>query len=160
MKLSSPAMEPDQPTPTAHTAEGGNLSPPLHWADVPEGAAELALIMIDLDATSNGQPFVHWLVYGISPHRPGLPGGLLRRPRLEDLGAAQGKNSFGHVGYDGPAPPADAPPHRYRLDLVALARPLGIEPRASYEMLRSAMSGAELARASLVTRCGRSGERR
>ena len=39
-------------------------------------------------------------------------------------------NEFGEQGYDGPAPPAGDPPHRYFFRLFALDRPLELPPDA------------------------------
>jgi Raf kinase inhibitor-like YbhB/YbcL family protein len=82
-----------------------NISPNVRWSGVPEGTKELALIVDDPDAPQP-HPFVHWVVCKIPPEADGLPEHV---PKQTDVtspeGAVQGKNSFGKIGYGGPAPP-------------------------------------------------------
>lgn len=47
-----------------------NISPPLQWADLPEGTRSLVLIVDDPDAPDPAHPkttWVHWVVYNIPP---------------------------------------------------------------------------------------------
>ena len=55
--LESSAFEHAQPIPERHTCEGADVSPPLRWSHVPEGARSLALIVDDPDAP--GGVFTH-----------------------------------------------------------------------------------------------------
>jgi Raf kinase inhibitor-like YbhB/YbcL family protein len=73
--------------------------------------------MIDLNAP--GGPFTHWALADIGPTTRELAAGQL------PSGAVAGRNSFGKVGYGGPCPPAGSP-HHYVIELLALARPLGV----------------------------------
>lgn len=104
LRLTTPAFKHDQPIPLEYTRDAENVSPPLDWALIPAETQQFALIMDDPDAPTD-EPFVHWVVYAIPREVRGLPRGLARHPQLNDLGGiAQGVNSFGHIGYDGPAP--------------------------------------------------------
>src|ERR1051326_7545347 len=99
--LTSDTIRPGEPIPRRYTGEGEDLSPPLHWANLPAGTCELALIVEDPDAPTP-RPFVHWLPYGIPPARDGLPEGLGKPQAEVESGRArlrQGKNSFGELGY-------------------------------------------------------------
>lgn len=159
LALGSPAFEDGQPIPPEHTGDGNDTSPPLWWSDAPEGTAQLALIMDDPDAPTE-EPFVHWVIFAIPPDLGGLPVGVPHDRQLNDLGgAAQGTNDFGRIGYGGPAPPAGSGPHRYRLELFALDRPLQLEPKVDHKALRAAMAGTILERTTFTGTYERIAER-
>ncbi len=50
MQLHSTAFPSGGWIPRLHTAEGEDLSPPLHWEGAPAGTASFALILDDPDA--------------------------------------------------------------------------------------------------------------
>src|SRR4051812_46897709 len=58
--------------PRKYTGEGEDVSPSLAWAGAPEGTKEFALICDDPDAPTP-EPWVHWVIYGISPNVHELP---------------------------------------------------------------------------------------
>jgi len=89
--------------PDRFSKEGGNISPPMVWREVPKQTTSLALIVDDPDAPSG--TFVHWLVYCIPPSATGLHEGSSAVGMLPN-GAQQGRNGFGDVGYGGPQPPS------------------------------------------------------
>ena len=127
LQISSTAFEHGQPIPKQHTGEGGDVSPPLAWSGVPEGAQSLALVCEDPDAPSSKkpapQPWVHWVIYNIPPDSAGLPEGVPRQPSpASPAGARQGSNSWpsDNVGYRGPMPPPGSGRHRYIFRLYAL----------------------------------------
>ncbi|RYG42043.1 YbhB/YbcL family Raf kinase inhibitor-like protein, partial [bacterium] len=64
LKLSSSAFPPHGKIPTRHVQAGDNVSPELSWSGLPQGAKQLALVVIDPDAPG-AEPFVHWVAYGI-----------------------------------------------------------------------------------------------
>ncbi len=151
MKLKSPAFQNDARIPRHYTGEGADISPPFNWSEAPAETRELVLICEDPDAPkTEGEehPFVHWLIYNISPSTSSLPEGLDARERLEaPIRADQGRNTFGRIGYGGPMPPAGHGPHRYRFTLYALDRELAVPPGASRHELLRAMENHVLARA-------------
>jgi phosphatidylethanolamine-binding protein (PEBP) family uncharacterized protein len=57
LKIESPAFGANQPIPQEYSGDGKDISPPLTWSGVPEGAQELALICDDPDAPM-AEPFV------------------------------------------------------------------------------------------------------
>lgn len=149
MRLHSPAFADGDPIPTQTTAEGRNLSPPLLWSAVPQGACSLCLILDDPDAPAG--LWVHWVLYDIPPEAPGLPAGLPWSPRLEDgrcQGRCWGVQQFPRLGYQGPQPPP-GPAHRYRFTPTALSQLLGWPPGATAPELRGAMGPLTLAEAVL-----------
>ena len=50
MNLNSPAFQQNGDIPSKYTCEGEDVSPPLAWAGVPNGAKSLVLIIDDPDA--------------------------------------------------------------------------------------------------------------
>jgi Raf kinase inhibitor-like YbhB/YbcL family protein len=150
-KISSPVFENGQEISKEFTGEGSDISPPLKWSQIPEGTKEFVLICDDPDAPSTPQPFVHWLIYNISPSVTQLPKGIAPQSRLDlPIRADQGVNSFGKIGYGGPMPPVGHGRHRYVFKLYALNTELGIAPGATKEKLLKAMNGHVLAEAQVI----------
>ena len=71
--LRSTAFNDHDLIPGRFSRQGGNVSPPLEWSQVPDSAGELVLIVEDPDAGKT--PFLHWLVTGISPGSGGVAEG-------------------------------------------------------------------------------------
>ena len=92
--------------------EGKNLAPALRWFNVPAGTKSFTLTITDPDAPVAGG-FHHWVVYNIPRSHPFLAGHG-HNPFSE------GTNDFGHVGYDGPCPPATGEVHHYVFTVYAL----------------------------------------
>ena len=154
MKLKSSAFENGGDIPIQFTGEGQDLTPSLGWSGVPVQCKEFALICEDPDAPQRpgkSSPFVHWVVYNISPSVTYLPEGLDSKERIEaPIRADQGMNSFGNIGYGGPMPPIGHGVHRYIFKLYALNIELGIPPGSTKEKLLQAMQGHILDAAQLV----------
>jgi Raf kinase inhibitor-like YbhB/YbcL family protein len=108
--LESSAFRKAEAIPRRHTCEGEDMSPPLRWADVPEGTRSLALIVDDPDAP--GGVFTHWVAWGLAPEIRGLDEG--------EQAPKEGRNDFGATGYRGPCPPPGHGRHRYVFRLFAL----------------------------------------
>jgi phosphatidylethanolamine-binding protein (PEBP) family uncharacterized protein len=62
---------------------------------------------------------------------------------------ALGRGAFGRVGWSGPRPILGHGPHAYVFQLVALARPLGLDADAGLADALATMTGAALARGRL-----------
>jgi hypothetical protein len=153
-RLYSPAFSEGGPVPRAHTCDAADLSPPLAWADIPQGTVELALIVDDPDAP-NGT-WVHWVLYGISPRVSGLSTGVPRDPDLKSpIVARQGVNDFRRTGWGGPCPPP-GPAHRYVFTLYALSQETRIPPGASKAVLLEAVKKITIGEARLTGKYGRS----
>lgn len=151
--LASDAFAPNQPIPAvhAHPDEGENRSPALAWADVPQFAAEIVLIVDDPDAAGE-EPFVHWLVWGLRADVPRLPDGLSGMAKRPATFATmrEGVNGFGVVGWSGPLPPAGHGPHRYRFTAYALRSRLDVPQGATKAQLLEAMVGKVVGTTELV----------
>jgi Raf kinase inhibitor-like YbhB/YbcL family protein len=149
-ELRSPAFEDGEPLDPSFTAdEEDAVAPPLEWTAPPAGTHELALIVEDPDAPT-GEPFCHWLVWGLAPQRGKLLEGE-SPPRV-------GKNAFGNSEWLLPDPPTGAGPHDYVFQLFALDRSLALMPGATRGDLLEAMQGHVIAAAVLTATYVRSDE--
>jgi len=66
--LTSNAFSDGGEIPIRHTKDGEDLSPPLSWANVPDGTKSLALVVEDPDAPDPAAPqrtWIHWIVYNL-----------------------------------------------------------------------------------------------
>ena len=147
MRLSSAAFAEGGMLPPRFTCDGDGVSPPLAWADVPDGTQGFALLCEDPDAPSG--MFTHWLLYNLSAGSRELAEGVPTDAVLS-IGARQGTNSFGEVGYGGACPPRGDHEHRYIFKLYALDTDLALEPGARREQLLDAVRDRVLAEAQLM----------
>src|SRR5215471_16845111 len=130
----SAAFADGQPIPARFDHAHGDVSPALSWDGVPEGTAELVLLVDDPDAPIEGS-FVHWVLFGLAPARTGLD----EAERAAE--ARQGINGFGQPGYLGPAPPAGHGTHHYAFRLLAIDEPLKLDRQPSYAHVERAAAG-------------------
>ncbi|HID20787.1 MAG TPA: YbhB/YbcL family Raf kinase inhibitor-like protein [Planctomycetaceae bacterium] len=153
IELTSTAFKNGERIPRKYTGDGQDVSPPLSWSGVPEGAKELALICDDPDAPGP-EPWVHWVVYGLSPELAGLPEGIPAQSEIDKpVKALQGKNSWPSgrtIGYRGPAPPRGHGTHHYHFKLYALDTPLNLPPGVDKKRLLKAMEGHIIAQGELI----------
>jgi Raf kinase inhibitor-like YbhB/YbcL family protein len=138
-----------EPIEAEFTCDGSNISPALAWSGVPDGTAELALIMDDPDAP--GGTFTHWVVYAIPADYRDLGPGVPPGPALSDgITLRQGVTDGSDVpGYFGPCPP-EGETHDYVFTLFALDQETGLEGGASADDLRAAIEGHVVAEATLT----------
>jgi Raf kinase inhibitor-like YbhB/YbcL family protein len=128
LMLASPAIPPGGEIPSQYTCDGADISPPLTWSGVPEGAKSLVLVVEDPDAPSG--MFRHWAVFDIPAGSGGLQAGY-SATRLA-TGFHEGRNDFGKTGYSGPCPPIGHGVHHYHFRLIAISRPtLDLKPSAT-----------------------------
>jgi Raf kinase inhibitor-like YbhB/YbcL family protein len=148
MTLNSPAFQQNGHIPSKYTCEGEDVSPPLAWEGVPNGAKSLVLIIDDPDAPDPKAPkmvWVHWVVYNIPPDTKSLPENA-SKARLPQS-ALLGLNDFKKTGYGGPCPPIGR--HRYFHKLYALDITLDLRG-ATKSQIERAMRGHVLANAELI----------
>ena len=146
--LNSPAFQPNGHIPSRYTCKGEDISPPLTWEGVPNGAKSIVLIIDDPDAPDPKAPkivWVHWVVYNMPPNTKSLPenAGKTGLPQ----GTLVGLNDFKKTGYGGPCPPIGR--HRYFHKLYALDTKLGLKG-ATKSQIERAMQGHVLANAELI----------
>lgn len=116
IKVYSSAFKEGGSIPSKYTCEGSNVSPQLHWGDVPKEVKSFALIVDDPDAP--GGNFVHWIIYNIPGNTKELHEDITPSRNIPEE-VMLGTNGFGRIGYGGPCPPAGKP-HRYFFRLYAL----------------------------------------
>lgn len=149
LTISSAAFEDGGAMAAKYTCEGPNISPPLTWSGVPEGARSLALIVDDPDAPDPAAPkmtYVHWVLYNLPVDCGGLPEGTTSG----DLpaGTLEGTNDWQRTGYGGPCPPIGR--HRYFHKLFALDVVLEDLKKPTKDALLAAMEGHVIAQAQIV----------
>jgi Raf kinase inhibitor-like YbhB/YbcL family protein len=150
LTIRSSAFAENHAIPRRHTEDGEDLSPPLSWSPPPPGTVELALIVDDPDAPRD-EPWVHWIIYKIPATAAGLDEGIPPKPVPgTPPGAVQGKNTWGTVGYRGPAPPKGHGVHHYHFKLYALNAALDLKPGIDKHDLMNVMSGHILSHGELV----------
>jgi Raf kinase inhibitor-like YbhB/YbcL family protein len=112
IEVRSSAFSHGDTLPVEFTCDGDNVSPPLSWSSVPEGATELRISLQDPDAPSG--TFTHWLVVGVDPGSTEVGRGAVPASGTEE------RNNFGDDAYGGPCPPRGDDPHRYVFTVEAL----------------------------------------
>ncbi len=148
--IESSAFQQHQPIPKKYTGDGEDKSPPLSWSGAPGGTKEFALIVDDPDAP-RPEPWVHWVLYGIPAEISTLPEGVAPAQHVSaPARMLQGKNSWGKIGYGGPAPPRGHGLHHYHFKLYALDMKLNLDAGEMKEAVLEAMSGHVLAQAELI----------
>ncbi|MDF3293690.1 YbhB/YbcL family Raf kinase inhibitor-like protein [Streptomyces silvisoli] len=152
LTLTSPDFAHEATIPVVHAGKrigGEDLSPALSWATVPEGTAQLLLVIEDPDAPTP-KPFIHG-VFLVEPSVTSLGRGALDAKNpvagVRSLRSGRGR------GYLGPAPIKGHGPHRYVFQLFALAKPITVVPGSTD--LDSAKPRAVLAAATDVLARGR-----
>jgi Raf kinase inhibitor-like YbhB/YbcL family protein len=148
LTLTSTAFKPGDKIPSKYTCEGGDISPPLGFGNVPGGTKSLALMIDDPDAPDPKAPkrvWAHWLVYNLPPDTKGLAEDASRSGLPK--GAVTGLSDRKQAAYHGPCPPIGR--HRYFHKLYALDTTLPAEAITKAE-LEAAMTGHILAQAELM----------
>jgi Raf kinase inhibitor-like YbhB/YbcL family protein len=141
INVTSSAFAEGAPVPPRFSCHGQDVSPPLAWSGVPEGMAELALVVDDPDAP--GGTYVHWILFRLDPGLTELAEG---RP---PAGARQARNSAGKARYSGPCPPR-GPAHHYRFTLYALGERLQLPDGAGLDEAIGAIERAATAQGRLT----------
>lgn len=108
----------------ANTCDGENMSPAVHWGEVPNGTVELALFVMNV-LPVEGKLYFDWAVAGIDPSLEGLEAGALPK------GAVVGQNGEGRNRYS--LCPPGSEPENYIVALYAI--PKKLSPKAGFEPL-------------------------
>lgn len=118
LQLTSPDIVDGGDLAPAFTCDGAGAPPVFVFSGAPVAAAELALVVVDLDAADR----VHLVVSG-------LPSTTARLDLAElPQGALLGRTDGGVVGWEAPCPPPGDGPHRYEVRLYAMVEPVGVAP--------------------------------
>jgi Raf kinase inhibitor-like YbhB/YbcL family protein len=148
--IASPAFEnggiiPDQ---FAGLGIGDNLSPPLHWRNLPSGAVELALVVEDPDAPIPVTS-IHLIATAIAPSLSEAPTAAFN-PGNQTFPCRIGKGVMGRRRYDGPTPPPGHGPHRYFFQIFALSHALSSDRVFDRKSLLRELDGTVLGRGRLI----------
>ncbi|HEX3792028.1 MAG TPA: YbhB/YbcL family Raf kinase inhibitor-like protein [Pseudonocardiaceae bacterium] len=155
LTLTSRNFEDGAAIPLAHCAKtirGDDLSPHLAWTSLPPGAAQLLLVVEDVDVPI-GKPAVHCAALidpAVGQLEPGALAGKQPGPGVRVLRSTIGR------GYHGPAPIKGHGPHHYVFQLFALETPLDSNPgtaspdRPRPRALLSAITSPVLGRGQLT----------
>ena len=144
-EIKSPAFENNGIIPKQYSCDGINISPPLSWSNIPEGAKSLALILDDPDAPTG--TWVHWIIYNMPPASKGLQEGVIPIQEMAHE-TKQGINDFKKIGYGGPCPPSGT--HRYFFKLYALDTKLTLKSGATKKQLENAIKGHIILQGELI----------
>jgi len=144
MRISSRSFKNGEKIPSKYTCDGNDVNPPLEFAEVPEQAKCLVLIMDDPDVPQylrKDRMWVHWVVYNIPPQTKeirenSIPPGIV------------GKGTSGDCDYMGPCPPDRE--HRYFFKLYALDQLLELPKGATKQEVEEAMQNHLLGSAQLM----------
>ena len=145
MQLTSSDFKDNGTIPTEFTCAGAGSSPVLRWSAPPPGTKQLALLVFDPDAGSDG--FVHYLVWGIAPN-------LRSAQRDRYPGGIPGMNGRGSEGWVPPCPPPGGP-HHYQFTLFALDHAPEIAPTANVRQFLDGIEGSVIAEGHLTGLFGR-----
>lgn len=137
----------------ATSAFGGqNLSPPIEWADVPNGTRSFAVVLVDKAPAAHD--WVHWMLVDLPADTARLAEGA--SPQGLPAGARELENTFGRRGYDGPQPPPGSGEHRYEVQVFALDMPRFEKgPALTYQGFLDAVTGHVLGTGTYAGTLGR-----
>lgn len=136
--VDSPMVAAGTPMPFAYTAPGGATSPPIRWGLVPEGTAEVALVLRDTVDDS-----ALWVVGGLDPALEGLSEGSTPPNAVTYLAV------YPEARYFGPDAPVGET-RTYRFTLYALPSVLALAPLTPSAEVVAAIEAAAIAEASFA----------
>ncbi len=95
---------------------GNNLTPQLHWQNVPSATESFALIMDDETRKQGDKAVKHWAVFNIPASITEFE---TRQEKIAINGITEGRNYKNTNGYAGPCPPDE---HVYSFSVFALKK--------------------------------------
>lgn len=138
--LTSPVFENEQMIPAKYTCQGENINPELQINDVPDDAKSLVLMVDDPDAPRG--TWTHWLVWNIS-----IDTTIIGENQVP-IGAVEGLNDSGSLGYEGPCPPSGI--HRYYFRLYAVDTILDLKEGSGRGVLEASIAGHIIEKTELM----------
>ena len=125
---------------------GENVSPPLAWANPPEGTKSYALLMLDPEGR-NGLRVVHWLAYNIPASVTSFDENEVSKPSPKYTG---GKGTAGQAIYLGPCTPPNTTVHHYTFVMIATDLEPNLPAGLNYDELIAKLEGHAKGSAGLV----------
>lgn len=147
--LWSSSFAPGGRLPIRFTADGEGVSPAVNWSDIPEGTANIALIVEDPDAPTPN-PLVHAIVWGMSPDERSLAEGAIVADGAGGPTGDVGRNSYLREGWLPPDPPTGHGEHDYVFQLFALSEQPALAANPGRGAFVDAISGIVLASGMLI----------
>ena len=136
--VSTSAFADNGAIPLQYSGYGANESFPLSFSNADLKTQGIAVIMDDPDAPAG--TFTHWVIWNIPGNASWIPGNLVKTGVVQLLmGAKQGSNDTGKLGYFGPMPPSGT--HTYMIKAYTLDVVLSLTEGSSKADLESAMQG-------------------
>ncbi len=145
IQLTSSAFGFEEMIPKKYSCDGDNVSPPLSWDNIPDGAKSITLICEDPDAPMG--TFIHWVLYNLPSDVNELQENVPDDETLKNE-ARQGVNDFGNLGYGGPCPPSGT--HRYFFRIYALDKMIDTTSTIDKKTLQKEMEGHIIAKGELM----------
>jgi Raf kinase inhibitor-like YbhB/YbcL family protein len=128
---------------------GENISPPLSWANPPDGTKSYALLLFDPEGRAPAG-VSHMVIYGIPATVTGFAEGEISKPSDKFVG---GTNLMGAHTYWGPGTPPNTDWHHYTFTLIATdLDPKALQPGLTRDELATALKDHVKASAGLVGR--------
>lgn len=135
--------------------DGKNISPELHWSDVPKGTKSFAITVYDPDAPT-GSGWWHWVVLNIPASVTSLPADFGNLSKLQKIATLQTITDFGSAGFGGACPPKGDRPHRYMFTVHALdVEHLDLDAKASPALAGYMINAHSLGKATILSYYGR-----
>ncbi len=126
---------------------GQNVSLPVHWGDVPPATKSFVFSVIDRHPSAKN--WIHWFVINVPYSVREIPERASGMREKMPAGSLELRNSFGGLGYDGPAPLKNSGAHEYVITVHALrVESLPMGPYSTVEECRQEMAGHVIETAS------------
>lgn len=148
LTLTSPNFKDGDKLPRTASCEGGERSPALAIAGVPEGTKVLALLATEMDGPKTRATL--WMAANIPPKTQSIAENQPHARQMKPEGV-QLNNSAGKMGFSGPCPPTGATRH-YVFEVFALDASLDLPETATRQEFLLALEGHILAKAKLTGR--------
>ena len=111
IEVSSTKFNETRRIPRTYSCERDDISPPIDWGGVPDGAVSLALLVDSNQTAREERPdllWTHWVLWNIPPDAEGLPENVPKTAAVPSIGpnAGQGTNDDQNIGWSGPCRPS------------------------------------------------------
>lgn len=135
--------------------DGQNISPELHWSDIPKGTKSFAVTVYDPDAPT-GRGWWHWVVFNIPSSVTSLPADFGNNAKSQKINALQSITDYGKSGFGGACPPKGDRPHRYMFTVHALnVNHLALDDKSSPAQAGYMINAHSIGKATIVSYYGR-----